>query len=162
MVFDSLDFDVAFKNTVIILTSNLGADVILDGIDDSGNIKEEAKSIVNNMLKTAFRPEFLNRLDDIVFYKPLTKENVCDILDIMLDKLITRLDKKQLKLIVTNEAKEYIAKNGYDPLYGARPLKRFIQKTLENLIAKYILENNVTENSTLTITFDGEKLLVKE
>lgn len=132
---DSQGRTVDFKNTIIILTSNIGSNIILEGLD-GGEISEEAKGEINKLLKAHFRPEFLNRLDEIVFYKPLTKAEIGGIVDIMLENLKKRLADKQLGLRLTDRAKEFISDNGYDPVYGARPLKRFIQHNVETLIAK--------------------------
>ena len=124
---DSQGRTVDFKNTIIILTSNLGSNYILEGIDDAGNITEDAKNQVETLLKQQFRPEFLNRLDEIVFYKPLSKGEIFKIVDLLIADLQTRLEDKQLHVELTEKAKEYIVNSGYDPVYGARPLKRFIQ-----------------------------------
>jgi ATP-dependent Clp protease ATP-binding subunit ClpB len=118
---------VDFKNAILILTSNLGSDVILEGIDRDGNISDEARNIVLQMLKTSFRPEFLNRLDEIVFYRPLMKADLIKIIDLLIADLEKRLANRQLKVTVTGKAKEYIVETGSDPVYGARPLKRYIQ-----------------------------------
>ncbi len=158
---DSQGKTVDFKNTVIILTSNLGADVIMDSIDKHGKIDEGAIGDIDRLLKNTFRPEFLNRLDDVVIYKPLTKENVFAIMEIMLKNLSDRLKNKKLKLEVSDKAKEYIGENGFDIEFGARPLKRFIQKNVENLIAKYILEKNAKENSLITVDCLDGRLIVK-
>ena len=139
---DSQGRTVDFKNTIIILTSNLGSAAILDGIDEQGQISEQAKNQVEQMLKSAFRPEFLNRLDEIVFYKPLTKDEIIQIVELMLVDLKKRLAEKELGLAVTDAAKSLIVQEGYDPIYGARPLKRYIQQKLETLLARYILEKD--------------------
>ena len=148
-VTDSQGRTIDFKNTIIILTSNLGSDYILDGIDENGVISDEAREQVNRVLKGHFRPEFLNRLDEIVFYKPLTKTEIYPIIDLMLNDLRDRLKSKQLDISVTDEAKEYIVKNGYDPIYGARPLKRFIQRKLETMIARTIIADDIEPYSVL-------------
>ncbi|MCI5752810.1 MAG: ATP-dependent chaperone ClpB [Oscillospiraceae bacterium] len=154
---DSQGRTVDFKNTIIILTSNLGSDYILEGIGEDGEISEEARENVQKLLKSKFRPEFLNRLDEIVFYKPLSKKEIYPIIDLMLKDLKGRLKGKQLDLEVTDEAKEYIAENGYDPIYGARPLKRFIQSKLETLIAKKIIAEDLEPFTTLKVdTADGK------
>lgn len=148
---DSQGRTVDFKNTIIILTSNLGSPIILDGIDADGEIRDDAKAQVDALLKQSFRPEFLNRLDEIVYYKPLTKIEIGDVVDLMLKNLSKRLEDKHIKIEVTNEAKNYIIDNGYDPIYGARPLKRFIQRELETLIARSIIADEITPDSTVKI-----------
>ena len=157
---DSQGRTVDFKNTIIILTSNLGSSYLLDGIDEKGEIKPEARREVEELLKRSFRPEFLNRLDEIVFYKPLTKENVSRIIDLAVNDLNRRLAEKQLSCTVTPEAKEYILENGYDPVYGARPLKRFIQQKVETLIARRIIADSVAPGAALTIGVQGGELEV--
>jgi ATP-dependent Clp protease ATP-binding subunit ClpB len=157
---DSQGRMVDFKNTVIILTSNLGSHVILDGIERNGNISEKARREVDSILKTAFRPEFLNRLDEIVFYKPLTVNEIGLIVELMLKSLRERLLEKRIQLNVTKQAKEYIANAGYDVVYGARPLKRFIQRTVETEIAKKIIANTFSSGDTVTVDYDGEGLIV--
>ncbi len=157
---DSQGRTVDFKNTVIILTSNLGSSAILDGIDEQGEIKEEAKAEVTRLLKTSFRPEFLNRLDEIVFYKPLQKSEIGKIVDLMLESLRSRLAEQQISLDVTSSAKEYIIDNGYDPVYGARPLKRFIQHSVETIIAKKIIGNYFAAGDTAVVDYDGDALTV--
>ena len=136
---DSQGRTVDFKNTVIIMTSNIGSDCILDGIDENGEIKKENRDEVDRLIKAHFRPEFLNRLDDIVFYKPLTKTEITHIIDLLLANLEKRLEDKQLKIEVTPEAKGFIADTAYDPVYGARPLKRYIQKEIETAVSKLII-----------------------
>ena len=155
---DSQGRTVDFKNTIIILTSNLGSEYILEGIDENNEITPEARAQVDKLLKTHFRPEFLNRLDEIVFYKPLSKKEIYPIIDLMLDGLRKRLEDKQLELEVTDEAKEFIAKEGYDPIYGARPLKRYIQSKLETLIARTMIANDLDPFTTIKVDSDGEKL----
>ncbi len=159
-VTDSQGRTVDFKNTIIILTSNLGSDYILDGIDENGVISDEAREQVSKVLKGHFRPEFLNRLDEIVFYKPLTKKEIYPIIDLMLNDLRGRLKSKQLDVAVTDEAKDYIVKEGYDPVYGARPLKRFIQSKLETMIARKIISDDAEPYSTLKVDSDGNGLTV--
>jgi ATP-dependent Clp protease ATP-binding subunit ClpB len=149
---------VDFKNTVIILTSNLGSPYLLEGIDENGNITEEAQNEVNAELKRTFRPEFLNRLDGIVMFKPLTKENLYKIIDILLDNLKKRLGEMQLNLEVTDEAKDLIIEKSYDSNYGARPLKRYLQSNLETLIAEQILRNNYSVGDVLKIDSSSGKL----
>lgn len=156
---DSQGRTVDFKNTIIILTSNLGSSVILDGIVN-GEISENAKSEVNKLLKAHFRPEFLNRLDEIVLYKPLDKKEIKSIVDLMLRSLDKRLKDKQLKLEVTDKAKDYIVENGYDPVYGARPLKRFIQHNVETLIARHIIEGEYLPNAVIKVDANENGLYV--
>ncbi len=148
---DSQGRTVDFKNTVIILTSNLGSSYILEGIQENGEITGAAKDAVNNLLKQQFRPEFLNRLDEIVFYKPLTKTEITSVMELMLAGLNKRLEEKQIELRLTDKAKEYLIENGYDSVYGARPLRRFIQSHLETLIAKLIISDEVEPGSVITI-----------
>ena len=157
---DSQGRTVDFKNTVIILTSNLGSSAILDGIDENGEIKEEAKEEVMRLLKSSFRPEFLNRLDEIVFYKPLQKTEIGKIVDLMLEGLKKRLEEQQIELNITSTAKDYIIDNGYDPVYGARPLKRFIQRTVETMLAKKIIGNYFAPGDTAVVDYDGSDLTV--
>lgn len=158
---DSQGRTVDFKNTIIILTSNLGSPYILDGINENGEISEEAREKVDALLKQQFRPEFLNRLDEIVFYKPLTKKEIFSIIDLMIGDLKKRLKENQLDVEFTDSAKNYIVEQGYDPNYGARPLRRFLQRKAETLIAKKIIANDAEPNTTLTVDYDGEKLFVK-
>ena len=157
---DSQGRTVDFKNTIIILTSNLGSEYILDGIDENNRITPEARAQVDKLLKTHFRPEFLNRLDEIVFYKPLSKKEIYPIIDLMLTKLKERLADKQLDLEVTDNAKELIVKEGYDPVYGARPLKRYIQSKLETLIARTMIAQDLDPDTVIKVDSDGEKMLV--
>ena len=158
---DSQGRTVDFKNTIIILTSNLGSDYILEGINDKGQISEEAKKQVDLLLKQSFRPEFLNRLDEIVFYKPLQKEEITKILDLLIKDLEKRLEDKHLKLKLTDEAKRYLIDNGYDQVYGARPLKRFVQKKLETLIARSILSEQIKPNSEIIVDYSNSELIIK-
>lgn len=154
---DSQGRTVDFKNTIIILTSNLGSDIILDGITPNGEISEEARSAVSELLKRSFRPEFLNRLDETVFYKPLTRDNIRAIVDLILKDLDHRLEEKQLHIHVTDEAREAIINAAYDPIYGARPLKRYIQSTVETLVARKIIAGEVEPESTLTVDYTAER-----
>ena len=154
---DSLGKTVDFKNTVIILTSNLGSSVLLEGILDNGEISEEAKAQVNGILKHSFRPEFLNRLDETVFYKPLTREDIFGILDLQLEDLNRRLSDKRITVSLTDAARTAILNEGYDPLYGARPLKRLLQRKVETLIGRMIIADKVSEGQHLTVDHDGEK-----
>ncbi len=158
---DSQGRTVDFKNTIIIMTSNLGSSSILEGIDDKGHISEEAKNDVNALLKQNFRPEFLNRLDEIVLYKPLTKPEISKIVDLLLGGLKKRLEDKRLDIKLTDAAKNLIIDSAYDPVYGARPLKRYIQQTVETLIAKEIIGGNLGLDEVITIDSDGEKLFIK-
>ena len=148
---DSQGRTVDFKNTIIILTSNLGSEYILEGIDNNGEISKEAQDKVNTLLKKSFRPEFLNRLDEIVFYKPLKKAEISKILDLLIIDLQKRLEDKHIHLELTEAAKNYLIDNGYDEIYGARPLKRFVQKKLETLIAKKILTQEILPNTTVVV-----------
>ena len=154
---DSQGRTVDFKNTILILTSNLGSQYLLDGINEQGEISDEAKVQVDQLLKRSFRPEFLNRLDEIVCYKPLTKENITAIVDLLIGGLNKRLADKQLKVVLTPAAKTYVIDNGYDPLYGARPLRRFLQHTVETLVGRKMIADEVAPGSTLTVDcVDGE------
>ncbi len=152
---------VDFKNTIIILTSNLGSEIILDGINRFGDLTEEVSESVNQLLKTHFRPEFLNRLDEIIVFKPLTNDDLFKIVDLQVADLQKRLAQKQLSCTVTEEAKKYIIDAGADPLFGARPLKRFIQSHVESLIARYILAEDPEPGTALTIDYDGQKLVIR-
>ena len=158
---DSQGRTVDFKNTIIILTSNLGSSYILDGINEHGEITDQARKQVDTLLKQQFRPEFLNRLDEIIFYKPLSKEEIFSIVDLMLDDLRKRLKDKQISISVTDSAKEYIIEQGYDPNYGARPLRRFLQRKAETLIAKKIIAGNIMPGTTLVLDFNGNELIIK-
>lgn len=158
---DSQGRTVDFKNTIIILTSNLGSNYILEGIKENGEISEEAKQNVDTLLKQSFRPEFLNRLDEIVFYKPLQKKEISKILELLIKDLERRLEDKHIKLEVSQEAKEYLIDNGYDEVYGARPLKRFVQKKLETLIAKEILTEKILPNTLVTVDYKNNELYIK-
>ena len=148
---DSQGRTVDFKNTVIILTSNLGSSYLLDGIDANGEITDDARAAVDGLLKQSFRPEFLNRLDEIVFYKPLTKDNITHIIDLILKDLNNRLADQQLKCELTERAKNYIIETGYDPAFGARPLKRLVQRSVETLLAKKIIADEVEPGAVLTV-----------
>ncbi len=157
---DSQGRTVDFKNTIIILTSNLGSAYLLEGIDQDGNITSEARESIETLLKHSFRPEFLNRLDEIVFYKPLSKADVTQIIDLLIENLQKRLKSQQLTLKLTQSAKEYILENGYDPLYGARPLKRYLQQKVETLIARKIIEGNLAPGTELVVELSGDSLIV--
>ena len=152
---------VDFKNTIIILTSNIGAGVILDGIQSDGTISAEATNEVHSILKQSFRPEFLNRLDEIIMFSPLAKSQIGKIVDLLLSNVAKRLEVKQLSLDVTSKAKELVIEQGYDVSFGARPLKRFIQHTIETMIAKTLLKEDVKPNSTLVIDANGDELEIK-
>lgn len=157
---DSQGRTVDFKNTVLILTSNLGSEYLLDGIDENGEISEEAKTQVFALLKQSFRPEFLNRLDEIVCYKPLTKTDISAILDLQMAKLNDRLADSQLTCQLSESARAFIIQNGYDPMYGARPLKRYLQRHLETQIAKELLQDEIPSNGKLLADVQDEKLVV--
>ena len=153
---DSQGRTVDFKNTILIMTSNIGSSYLLDGISEDGSIKEEAANLVMNDLRGHFRPEFLNRLDEIIMFKPLTKDNIGHIVDLMMKDLNERLSDREISLELTSEAKDYIIDGGYDPVYGARPLKRFLQKHVETLAAREILSGEIHEGDTILITLhDG-------
>ena len=148
---DSMGKTVDFKNTILIMTSNLGSQELLDGIDAAGNISPDARESVMQELRGSFRPEFLNRLDEIILFKPLTKDNITHIVDLQLKSTNRRLEDKQVRIELTDAAKAYVVENGYDPVYGARPLKRFLQKNVETLAAKLILEDKVREGGTIRL-----------
>ena len=158
---DSQGRTVDFKNTIIILTSNLGSQFLLDGIGPNGEITEEARNQVSDLLKHSFRPEFLNRLDEIVFYKPLTKDNVTHIIDLMVDELNRRLEDKQLTVRLTDQAKTHIIDEAYDPVYGARPLRRYLQHTVETLISRKIIADQVNPGQVLTVDCKDGQLTVE-
>ena len=157
---DSQGRTVDFKNTIIILTSNLGSSVLLDGIGADGEIREDAKQQVHELLRRSFRPEFLNRLDEIVFYKPLTKENITGIIDLLIQALSKRLEDKQLSVELTDAAKQYVIDNGYDPVYGARPLKRFLQRNVETLLGRTIIAGDLSEGTKLVVDYQNSELTV--
>ncbi len=158
---DSQGRTVDFKNTIIILTSNLGSQYLLEGIDRNGNITESAKEAVMGELHRAFRPEFLNRLDETILFKPLTKDNLTGIIDIMVEGLRKRLADRSLKLCITDKAKELIIERGYDPLYGARPLRRYLQSSVETLLARAILSGDLAAGSTLTVDVENDELVCR-
>ena len=158
---DSQGRTVDFKNTILIMTSNIGSSFLLEGIDDEGNIKDENQELVMNDLRGHFRPEFLNRLDEIVMFKPLTRSNIGGIVDLIVANLNQRLADKDLKISLTDAAKKYVADNGYDPVYGARPLKRYLQKNVETLAAKVILEGKVNMGDTITFDVENNRFVVK-
>ena len=154
---DSQGRTVDFKNTITIMTSNIGSTYLLDGIDENGGIKPDAENLVMQDLRAHFRPEFLNRLDEIIMFKPLTKANIGNIVDLLIADVNKRLADKELKVELTPEAKEFVVSHGFDPTYGARPLKRYIQKTVETLAAKLILAGNIS-TGTILIDVGGDKL----
>jgi ATP-dependent Clp protease ATP-binding subunit ClpB len=148
---------VDFKNTILIMTSNIGSTYLLDGIDDAGNITEEAREQVMGELRNHFRPEFLNRLDETILFKPLTRDNIGGIVELMLQNLNKRLEDRELSIRLTDAAKVKVITEGYDPVYGARPLKRYLQKYVETLAARLILEGNISEGSVIELdVVDGE------
>lgn len=159
---DSQGRTVDFKNTIIILTSNLGSPYILDGINERGELTQEARDSVEGLLKQQFRPEFLNRLDEIVFYKPLSKEEISRIVDLLMADLQRRLGEKQLSLTLTPEAKAYIVEQGYDPVYGARPLKRFLQHKVETLLARMMIASDLAPNTRLEVILQNGELAVRK
>lgn len=156
---DSQGRTVDFKNTIIILTSNIGSAYLLEGIDEEGNIKTESENMVMSELKSSFRPEFLNRLDEIIMFKPLTKDNIGGIVDLQLADINRRLAEKDISIALTDKAKSFIIENGYEPAYGARPLKRYLQKHVETLAARVILSDGVAAGDVITIDLDGDKLM---
>ena len=158
---DSKGKTVDFKNTILIMTSNIGSSYLLEGIDENGEIKEDAKNQVLDDLKMHFRPEFLNRLDETILFKPLTKDNIGNIITLLTKDLNERLIDKELSLVITDAAKAFIAEHGYDPVYGARPLKRYLQKHVDTLVAKLILEGNIKLGSTITIDVENEQLVAR-
>ena len=158
---DSQGRTVDFKNTIIILTSNLGSEYILEGINDKGELTEEAKDKVEKLLKQSFRPEFLNRLDEIVFYKPLTQNEIGKILDLLIADLNKRLAEQEISVELTNSAKNYLITNGYDAIYGARPLKRFVQKKVETLIAREIIKQTILPKQKVTIDCKNDELVIR-
>ena len=154
---DSQGRTVDFKNTILIMTSNIGAQFLLEGIDDNGDINQEAQDLVMSELRAHFRPEFLNRLDETIMFKPLTKDNIGGIINLIIKDINRRLADKELHIEVSEQAKKYIVDNGYDPVYGARPLKRYIQKYVETLAARQILSGNVSQGDTIMIVLDENK-----
>ena len=148
---DSQGRTVDFKNTIIILTSNIGSTYLLDGIDDKGNIKEGVEELVMGDLRNNFRPEFLNRLDEIIMFKPLNKDNIGSIINLLINDVNRRLEDKELKVVLTDAAKDFVVEHGFDPMYGARPLKRYVQKSVETLAAKLILAGNVSTGDNIVI-----------
>ena len=158
---DSKGKTVDFKNTILIMTSNIGSTYLLEGIDEDGNIKPEAQDMVMNDLKNHFRPEFLNRLDETIMFKPLTKANITNIIDLLVKDLNRRLADKELSVELTSAAKNYVADHGYEPMYGARPLKRYLQKSVETLAARLILSDGVDAEDTILIDVENDQLIAK-
>ena len=158
---DSKGKTVDFKNTILIMTSNIGSSYLLEGIDEDGNIKPEAQDMVMNDLKNHFRPEFLNRLDETIMFKPLTKANITNIIDLLVKDLNRRLADKELSVELTLAAKNYVADHGYEPMYGARPLKRYLQKSVETLAARLILSDGVDAEDTILIDVENDQLIAK-
>ena len=158
---DSQGRTVDFKNTILIMTSNIGSQYLLEGIDLEGKIKAEAEKLVMNDLQAHFRPEFLNRLDETILFKPLTRDNIGGIVDLLLADVNRRLAERELEIRLTEQAKTFVADRGYDPVYGARPLKRYLQKHVETLAARLILGDNVRAGSVIVVdmSLDGEELM---
>ncbi|MBQ6575438.1 MAG: AAA family ATPase, partial [Lachnospiraceae bacterium] len=156
---DSQGRTVDFKNTILIMTSNIGASYLLDGIDDNGNISEEAEEAVMGDLRQSFRPEFLNRLDETILFKPLTRDNIGGIMKLILKDVNDRLSDRELSIALTDAASDLIVEKAYDPVYGARPLKRYMQRTVETVAAKRILEGNIKEGDVITIDKQGDTLV---
>ena len=148
---DSQGRTVDFKNTILIMTSNIGSQYLLDGIDEDGTIRSDVQTMVDADLKNHFRPEFLNRLDEIILFHPLTRENIAHIVDLQIDELNRRLSERQIRIELTPEARHFVAEGGYDPSFGARPLRRYIQKNVETLAARMILSGEVLPGSTIRI-----------
>ena len=158
---DSQGRTVDFKNTIIILTSNIGSMYLLEGIDENGEIKEDAKDMVMNDLRAHFRPEFLNRIDEIIMFKPLNKDNLSYIVDLLIGGVNKMLEDKEVSIRLTDAAKTFVIDNGYDPNFGARPLKRYIQRTVETLAARIILEGDIDTGSVIEIDVKDGKLDAK-
>jgi ATP-dependent Clp protease ATP-binding subunit ClpB len=157
---DSKGRTVDFKNTIIIMTSNLGSDIILDGIE-GGEINERARKAVSELLKRSFRPEFLNRLDEIIYFKPLTKDNIMRIVDLALESLRTRLADRRIFIGLTDKAKEFVIDSSFDPMYGARPLKRFISSAVETLVARKMIAEDIPPETEITVDFENGELVAK-
>ncbi|MBQ3637037.1 MAG: AAA family ATPase, partial [Clostridia bacterium] len=158
---DSQGRTVDFKNTIIIMTSNLGSSALLEGIDSKGGITMDAKEEVSALLRRTFRPEFLNRIDETVFFKPLTKENIRGIVDLLTASLAKRLEEQNLKLDLTDAAKDVVISQSYDPVYGARPMKRYLQAKVETLIARTILAGGLKEGDTITVDAEDGVLVCR-
>ena len=159
---DSQGRTVDFKNTILIMTSNLGAEFLLDGIDENGNISSEAEELVMSQLKNHFRPEFLNRLDEIVMFKPLSKSDIRGIIDLLVKDINRRIEDKEISLTVTDKALDYIVEKAYDPVYGARPLKRYLQKNVETLLAKKMLADEVAVGDVLSLDVENDVLVIRK
>ena len=159
---DSKGKTVDFKNTILIMTSNIGSEYLLEGIDENGEIKPEASAQVMAGLKNHYRPEFLNRLDEIIMFKPLDKASISGIVNLLLADLNKRIADKELTLKLTDAAMDHVIEAGYDPHYGARPLKRYLQKNVETLVAKSILSNELRAGDTITLDYDGNALYIKK
>ena len=158
---DSQGRTVDFKNTILIMTSNIGSTYLLEGIEENGEIKPESEELVMQDLRAHFRPEFLNRLDEIIMFRPLTKANVRSIIDLLVKDVNDRLREKEISIELTESAKDHIVEGGYEPMYGARPLKRYLQKHVETLAAKLILEGNVGSGDVLLIDAENGKLTAR-
>ena len=158
---DSHGKTVDFKNTIIILTSNLGSDIILDGITADGDISTSAREKVEELLKRSFRPEFLNRLDEIIFYRPLTKENIRGIVSLKVAEIADRLKEQRIRVELTPAAIDQIIEKSFNPIYGARPIKRFIQSNIETLIARKMIANDIAPESLVTVDYEGDAFTVK-
>ena len=158
---DSKGKTVDFKNTILIMTSNIGSEYLLDGIDEKGNIKKEADDMVMSSLRSHFRPEFLNRLDEIIMFKPLDKASIGGIVDLLVADLNKRIADKEIRLELSDAAKNYVIDSGYDPIYGARPLKRYLQKNVETLVAREILSNNLHQGDKIILDYDGNELYIR-
>lgn len=157
---DSQGRTIDFKNTIIIMTSNIGADYLIEGISDQGEIKEESRENVMKTLRMHFRPEFLNRVDEIVLYKPLSYNDITQIVELLINDLQKRLDDRRLKLIISEKAKKHIVKEGYDIVYGARPLRRYLQRHVETLVGRTLIKDKLSEGSTLFIDYNGNELTI--
>ena len=158
---DSTGKTVDFKNTIIIMTSNIGSQFLLEGIDEDGEIRGEAEDMVMSDLRNHFRPEFLNRLDEIILFKPLSRENISGIIDLLIADLNKRMEDRELKLELTSQARDFVVEQGYDPIYGARPLKRYLQKHVETLAARIILGDEIRAGNVIVIDVseDGHQLI---
>jgi ATP-dependent Clp protease ATP-binding subunit ClpB len=157
---DSHGRTVDFKNTIIIMTSNLGSDIILDGIEN-GEISAKARELVGELLRRSFRPEFLNRLDEIIYFSPLSREHIMKITELAVASLAERLSEQRLTVNITDSAKEFVIASAYDPIYGARPLKRFLQSEIETLIAKKIIGENIAPDTEISVDYENGRLTVK-
>jgi ATP-dependent Clp protease ATP-binding subunit ClpB len=158
---DSHGRTVDFKNTIIILTSNIGSEYLLTGIHEDGTISKAAEEQVNSLLRQHFRPEFLNRLDEVVLYKPLIKKEIFSIIDLLVERLSKRLEEQQLSVELTEAAKNFIADEAYDPVYGARPLKRYLQSKLETILGRRIIQGDVPHDGRFLIDAEEERLIIK-